>query len=84
MFMVCSLWIVRVVLVEVKQRGDLGWLGHARGLYQHVVKLPLLGEGDDLVHQVGLEGAAETAVLHGNHLGNIFFIWILLWANKET
>ena len=40
----------------------------ARGLYQHVVELPLLGQGDDLVHQVGLEGAAETAVLHGNNL----------------
>ena len=50
MFVICSLGILGVVLVEVKQRGDLGWLGHARGLYQHVVKLPLLGEGDDLVH----------------------------------
>ena len=72
MFMVCSLGIVRIVLVEVKQWGDLGRLGHARGLDQHVVELPLLGEGDDLVHQVGLKRAAEAAVLHGNHLGNIF------------
>ena len=68
MFMVCSLGIVRVVLVEVKQRRDLGRLGHARGLDQHVVELPLLGEGDDLVHQVGLQRAAEAAVLHGDHL----------------
>ena len=28
----------------------------------------LLDQIDDLVHKVGLEGAAEAAVLHGNHL----------------
>ena len=68
MFVVCSLGILGVVLVEVKQRGDLGWLGHARGLDQHVGELPPPGEGDDLVHQVGLQRAAETPVLHGDHL----------------
>ena len=40
----------------------------------HILKeFPIIGEGDDLVHQVGLQRAAEAAVLHGNHLGNIFF-----------
>ena len=41
--------------------------GDTRSLDQDVVELLLLGEPDDLLHQIGLEGAADATVLHPNH-----------------
>ena len=43
------------------------WLGDARSLDQDVVEHLLLGEADDLLHQVRLQGAADATVLHPNH-----------------
>ena len=42
-------------------------LGHPGSLDENVVELFLLSELDDLVHQVRLESAADTAVLHSHH-----------------
>ena len=41
-------------------------LADAAGFNQDVVEFPLLGEADDLLHQVGFQGAADAAVLEGN------------------
>ena len=41
--------------------------GDPRSLDENVVELFLLSELDDLLHQVRLESAADTAVLHSHH-----------------
>ena len=41
--------------------------GDTRSLDQDVVELLLLGEPHDLLHQIGLQGAADATVLHPNH-----------------
>ena len=60
--------VVVTILLKVEQGSDLVRLGHARGLDQDIVELLLaLGELDDLLHQVGGEGAADATVLHPHH-----------------
>ena len=52
MLMVHHLRIVIIMFMELKQGCDLCWLGHARGLDQHIVELLLLDELQNLVHEV--------------------------------
>ena len=60
--------VVVTILLEVEQGSDLVRLGHAGGFNEDVVELLLaLGELDDLLHQVGGEGAADAAILHPHH-----------------
>ena len=60
--------VVVTILLEVEQRSDLVRLRHAGGFNEDVVKLLLaLGQLDDLLDQVGGEGAADAAVLHPHH-----------------
>ena len=60
--------VVVTIILEVEQGSDLVRLGHARGLDQDIVELLLaLGELDDLLHQVGGEGATDATVLHPHH-----------------
>ena len=58
---VISFRVVRVMLVvtEVKQRGNLGGLRHARRFNQHVVEELLLREGNDLVDEITLQCATS-------------------------
>ena len=42
-------------------------LRDTRGFNENVVEFLLLRQLDDLLHQVGLEGAADAAILHPDH-----------------
>mmetsp|Transcript_25675 Transcript_25675/g.76604 ORF Transcript_25675/g.76604 Transcript_25675/m.76604 type:complete len:356 (-) Transcript_25675:8-1075(-) len=61
--------VVLVVLVARSEHpGHLRRLRDARGLDDHVVELLLLGQSDDLLHQVAPERAAHAPVVHRDHV----------------
>ena len=68
MTMIVIPFVIMVVVAQLKEGGNLGRFRHPGGLDQHVVEHLFLGQGDDLLHQVALQRAAEASVLHRNHL----------------
>ena len=52
------------MLIEIKERRNLMGFGDTRRFNQDLVELLLLGESDDLLNEIGLEGAT---VLRPNH-----------------
>ena len=69
MIMINLFIFIMFMIIDLEQRSDLMRLRDTRGFNENVVELLLLilSQLNDLLHQVGLQGAADAAVLHPNH-----------------